>query len=272
MQLSVKNPFSGRVIFIDYDKADSVIGHSLEGMRWWDFMTIGRLYRASISYTGNSIFVDVGANIGTTSALAGEWFEFVICFEPMPQNVAFLKRNLFQNGIASLVIQKAVASASNRTIGFCGYNHQNSGVAHAMRQNETDADSISVKTIRLDDALTGMNPAFLHIDAEGYDLICLASYLSRISPLETERSSRPFVQIEFCPQAFVHYADSLDTLWSFMVNYSYCSYVVLNNHLAPIDINVLKGMSSDWQNAGGNIWTDLLLLPREFQCIDFYRA
>lgn len=272
MQLSVRNSVTGRTFLINHDPGDQVIGHSLQGMRWWDFMTTGRLYRASISYTGNNIFVDVGANIGTTSVLASEWFKFIICFEPMQQNVSYLRQNLSNNNVPCLLIQKAVSSSSNSSIRFCGFKELNSGIAHAIREHEAVDDSVLVKTVRLDDALAGMKPAFVHIDAEGYDLICLHSYISQISNDESERSRRPFIQIEFCPQAFIHYTKSLDTLWGFLDDYCYCAYIIFNNHLAPIGTKLLKELADGWLCFGGNIWTDLLLLPREFQYMDFYRA
>ena len=101
--LTITNPNTGRKFILFHSQNDFVIPHAIEGMRAWDFMTTNRLYQCAKRFTNSDMFVDVGANIGTTSIIASEVFGSIICFEPIEANLALLRKNGEANNIEMFI-------------------------------------------------------------------------------------------------------------------------------------------------------------------------
>lgn len=99
------------------DVRDSVIGKSLllsgeycyqEMQRWFEFLSIGH----------GKDFIDIGANIGTTSiplALDNR-FNRIVCFEPDPTNFGLLQFNVDANNLRARIraLNLAVGSSNSR--------------------------------------------------------------------------------------------------------------------------------------------------------------
>ena len=242
----------------------------MEGLRAWDFMTSHGLYKSAKLFTGSDMFVDVGANIGTTSIIASEVFGSIICFEPIEENLVLLRKNGQANSVDMFIFDRAVSNVSNLKIELQGDLHGNSGVSSVSTNPVNSNSKTTATSIRVDDGLSGSHPAFIHIDTEGYDLHCLDSCLGLVSNKEGDRQSRPFFEIEFSPEAFMKYSNNLSSLWSFLASYSYSPYIITNNHLAPISLIALKDISEGWIRVGGMCWMDVLLLPNEFSPMQYY--
>ena len=270
--LKIKNPNTGKEFILFYSENDFIIPHGIEGMRAWDFITAHALYKSAKTFTGSDMFVDVGANIGTTSIIASEVFGTIICFEPIEENLALLQKNGQANSVDLFIFDRAVSNISNSIIHLTGDLNGNSGVSSVSNKPVNNNSKAIATTIRVDDGLCGSHPAFIHIDTEGYDLHCLDSCLGLVSNQVGESQSRPFFQIEFSPEAFMKYNSNLSSLWNFLASYSYGPYIITNNHLAPISLIALRDISEDWIRAGGMCWIDILLLPTEFSPSQFYNA
>lgn len=106
---------------------------------------------------------DVGANIGYILLL----FEravgpggSVACFEPEPENVTELRRNVEANGFANVEIFPVAVGALPGTVSL------RSGLNGAVA--EDGSGDLTVPMVRLDDALPGPVD-FVKIDVEGYE-------------------------------------------------------------------------------------------------------
>jgi FkbM family methyltransferase len=269
-ELHFKSPLTGKIFKLYHDKDDFVIPHAIEGMRAWDFFSMARLYRLASKMTNSRVFVDVGANIGTSSLIASETLDEIYCVEADAENIQILRKNMISNNINAYIVHRAASNKSDRNIHLEGKANGNSGVARIAANSVGNSSESTIRSIRIDALLVGISPAFIHIDTEGHDLLCLEGSVGLISSDASSSSCRPFIQIEFCPQGFLRYSPKLDILWSFIQEYSYQSYIITNNHLAPIRKTALEMISDDWIHSGGNCWMDVLLIPSEVNPRLFY--
>ena len=111
------------------------------------------------------LFVDGGANIGSYTVLGLSLGAHVIAFEPSPDAFAWFTRNAALNatGIADLR-QQALSDSPGVTYLTEGRGPQN---------QISDAGTIRVTKVRLDDALKGVAPTIMKLDLEGHTTMAL---------------------------------------------------------------------------------------------------
>ena len=263
----IENPYTRKRFRIFHLKEDFVIPHTVQGIRSWDFQYLRNLYQHAKEFTGKDLFVDIGANIGTESILASETFSLCACFEAVRTNFELLKTNLYVNQVANISCKKAVDTITGKTLEIEHPPKINSGSGRIRVNEYADNSNVDiVKSIRIDDALKNIPPAFIHIDTEGFDLRCLESCKGIISMNKNHSPelSRPFIRIEFNPTLLTQQGSDIDFLWDFSKDYNYEFKVqTQGGHFAPIPIEALKALSYAWLEFHGDPWIDLLLIPRE---------
>ena len=104
------------------DPSDRVIGSSLmwQGRWQWDEIDAAvRVLKDAGRLKDDSLFVDVGANIGTQTvhALRAGPFSRAVAFEPEPRNAKLLNMNLAANGMTARVTVFAKAAGADRRRG-----------------------------------------------------------------------------------------------------------------------------------------------------------
>jgi FkbM family methyltransferase len=127
---------------------------------------------------GGSLFLDVGANIGTTTvpALLLHGYDRALCFEPDPDNATVLRANVALNRLSARV--DVVEAAVSDTAGRAGFVRgpdtplgRRTGVGSLHRPAQ-DEPAVEVDVVTLDESLArrGVEPsrvALLWIDAQG---------------------------------------------------------------------------------------------------------
>ena len=109
----------------------------------------------------NDLFVDVGANIGSYTILAGELGAEVIALEPAPDTFALLGENVALNGYQVQMIQ-AVAGAHCGTVRF---TEGKDTVNCVDPKGRIDAALVTVDSIIGDRIISGIK-----IDVEGFEI------------------------------------------------------------------------------------------------------
>jgi FkbM family methyltransferase len=133
------------------------------------------------------LFVDVGANIGFYTILAGRRGARVIAFEPAPDAVAAVQRSAELNGVGDGVrIRQAACGSSAGTTRFT------TGLDLANHIVVGDEPSTEVRMVTLDDQLLHERAemVMLKVDAEGHDLDVLRGAMDTITRL------RPLIMVE----------------------------------------------------------------------------
>jgi len=168
-----------------FDPRDDKIGMALLSGRPWQRWVIDRAVaqlRAQGRLKGASAFIDVGANIGTTTiyALRSGYFGHALCLEPEPWNAAILRQNLSLNsldGAVSIVELAAGAEAADMTLDL---DVKNFG-RHTLSQNgQTRIGEQRTVCVRpLDTVLDTFelgpdHVGLVKIDVEGHEFAVLA--------------------------------------------------------------------------------------------------
>jgi FkbM family methyltransferase len=123
----------------------------------------------------DDLFVDVGANIGSYTILAGAVIGTrCISIEPIPDTFENLMQNIRINGIENIV------RAYNYGIGKEDGVMRFTAHLDTMNRVAVDADSNAQKTIqveikKLDTIIAKLKPALMKIDVEGYETEVIAS-------------------------------------------------------------------------------------------------
>lgn len=133
-------------------------------LKWYAGWTaeIGANYKAAKDIPRGSLCLDAGANIGITAlTLAVQRPDcHIIAFEPVPDNVACLRRNAEVNGIKNVEIVPAAVGNQHGSVKIT-----NNGPWSSVWDSP---NSVTVPVVPLDD-YADRNVAYLKIDTEGYE-------------------------------------------------------------------------------------------------------
>jgi FkbM family methyltransferase len=113
------------------------------------------------------LFVDVGANIGSYTILAGASVGAkVICFEPVPSTYERLITNIKLNLLEETV--RPVNMGISNEIGTLLFTNDQDTMNHVISASES-SDCVEVKVDKLDKLIEDDDPSILKIDVEGYE-------------------------------------------------------------------------------------------------------
>jgi FkbM family methyltransferase len=122
------------------------------------------------------LFVDVGANIGYYTLIAGERVGRagkVLAFEPYAPVRERLLRNIALNQLQNIeVVASCVGSSTGRI--FLGAPRQASNAGTATMQDTPSAGSVEVGVVRLDEAMAGRCATLIKVDVEGHEAAVFA--------------------------------------------------------------------------------------------------
>jgi len=201
-------------------------------------------------------FVEVGANIGTDTVMASDFFKSCYVFEPAARHMELLRKNIELNGITN--VQTFCAAVSNQ----CGPGRLYSGEKNksgsaSLRQNNPDMQaSEEVQTVTLDTALPGvMDVTYIHIDAEGHDVKVLQGAYEFIK----RQLARPYIKMEFQPQTMSLHGSHVSELIEFMEEFKYRGWFNASNFVVPLSPGILIDMYYLWKKTPG--WIDIYLGP-----------
>jgi FkbM family methyltransferase len=127
------------------------------------------------------LFVDVGANIGSYTVLAGAVRGAnSISIEPVPTAFAHLVRNINLNGIRAKVDVRNLAIGSK--VGGIKFTSARDAVNHVATEEEMrEEDIIEVGVCTLDGVVGQLNPILIKIDVEGYEPEVIAGAKNTLS-------------------------------------------------------------------------------------------
>ena len=174
-----------------FSSKDRSVGRGLFSRReWsWDLMSsIQALLREEelLKPAGNDLLINVGANIGSVLVplMRTGSFRYGVGFEPAPDNAAYLRKNVTQNGLDDAVQTFQMGlSDENTTAEFelaahnMGDHRVRGGSAPLSRPSsfgESDREVIEVQLRTLDDVLAehdyaGRAAALVWVDIQGHE-------------------------------------------------------------------------------------------------------
>jgi FkbM family methyltransferase len=182
----------------------STKGYSLDLYKWhtktMPYFYQGYIYKWLIDNNHlhdnqDTIAIDIGANIGSTSLLLSSWFKEVHAFEPHPTTYSTLCKNVEANKVLcpNIIIQNAAVS------NFTGVTHISDNTYSVTNSIGEVGIPVEVKTL---DSLNLSNIGLIKIDVEGEEtnvLLGAAEILRRENPLiviETHFSKNDEIYLE----------------------------------------------------------------------------
>lgn len=157
-------------------------------------------------------FVDVGANIGYFSLIAGRLVGNggkVFAFEPDEDNFKLLERNIEENNYKNITAVKKAVSNSVGTARF--YLDSENLCAHSLNKKENN-NFVEVETTTLSDFLEDSKVDVIKIDVEGAEQSVFNGMKDIIA-----KSDKLAIITEFYPKAIKNFGDSpLKYLQSFI--------------------------------------------------------
>jgi FkbM family methyltransferase len=208
------------------------------------------------------VFVDVGANVGTTTLYAMRTGDFshAVCLEPSPDNLKVLRLNVLANGLGDEVTVIAAACSSQEGTADLWVSSVSQGdhrLAHKGAAPDTHQSSLGIKTVSLDGALQSSDVkvsdvSMVWVDTQGHEPEVLSGASNAID------AGVPFC-IEFWPTQYSD-AGTLDHMIE-LVEDRFTNFLDLgatNLGVRPI-AEVLPLADRLLQ---GSRQTDILLFPR----------
>ena len=147
----------------------------------------------------SSLIVDVGGNVGVYACVGAvrSPAAHVVTFEPVPANLAFLRRNVADNGFASRV--EIVEAALSDEPGEASIFLADSIGTHSLSSENAESErQIKVRVTTLDEHLRGRDVDLIKIDVEGFDGHVLRGGRELLS------SQRPTLLLEFVPTSLAN--------------------------------------------------------------------
>ncbi len=116
----------------------------------------------------DDVFVDVGANVGSYTVLAGGAAGArCISIEPIPGTFAWLRQNIAINGLSDRV--QALNIGVGRAAGTLRFTGGLDTTNHVLDDDERVADTLAMPVQTLDAVLNEVGPTLIKIDVEGFE-------------------------------------------------------------------------------------------------------
>jgi FkbM family methyltransferase len=180
----------GRTAFTPYVKEKEVEGERFafyvgdrDGREWYDLQATDPLWREmrllrDLLLKPGQVVLEVGAHHGCTAILLSRWVGAagrVIVFEPLPQNVAIVERNIALNRLANVEVVSGAVGASRGQVLMNDESSNGQVIREGLQQR-----GVHVPMVTLDDYIDRA-PDLLKIDCEGFEIEVLrgASQLLR---------------------------------------------------------------------------------------------
>ena len=146
--------------------------------------------------TPGGVFADIGGNTGMFTVKAAQFFRnhgggTVITFEPLPEMLAILEKNLTANGFENVRLRSFCLGETPGAAEF--WINFNRPASSGLVNRDASARRVSTMVFRFDDVfplekLTRLD--YVKIDVEGAEALVLAG------AVETFKKFRPIVQLE----------------------------------------------------------------------------
>lgn len=252
VQCPFQNNGKPRRTFVLPDR-DHIVSHAVSRMRWWEHKFTSDLYRLAAKGDPSAEFLDVGANIGTTSVLAADFFSKIYAFEFEKTNCAVFRKSMEVNGIDYGLYEYAVSSESGQATAYISSTNMG---GHSLEQLGMEhSQELAIRKMKLDDFKEANNVKFIHIDTEGHDFHVLRGACEFVA----RQPSLPLIEIEFQPRSLDKHGSQISDLFNFMNRFGYFAHMNAANVLAPLSRSALAEMFQGWKNTGA--WLDIYLVP-----------
>lgn len=175
--------------------------------------------------TQDSVFLDVGANIGFYSLMLSQKCKTVYSFEPIASNYAILERNIKANNLQSKIvpIKKGLWNVTTTLEFSLPDDAENNIGTFTAGRNKNKNQNVSCDVVTLDSFVEDMSLTridAIKMDIEGSELFALRG------AEKTIRRFQPILQIELNSKACAAFDYILKDLENYLKSFNYSFYKV----------------------------------------------
>lgn len=185
-------------------------------------------------------FLDIGANVGYFSLLAGSLVGHsghVHAIEATPQTARRLRRNIGLNQASNVTVYNVAVADAPGTVRI-GVAHEGNWGSNSIGYAEKDLiESWEVPAARVDDLVGDAAPSVIKMDIEGAEVLALRG----MQRLLTEHS--PVVVSEVSGYALARMGHTPDDLVNLMNGLGYQGYTFEKCEIQPLDMDVVRRAS-----------------------------
>jgi FkbM family methyltransferase len=200
---------------------------NVTGRRWYGYHTDAcqemRFLKSHLIEPGAIVF-ECGGHHGAHTILLSRWVGSsgkVVVVEPIPENVAILKRNLELNHLANVVVRDAAVGSN---CGSLFVTPNSNGAVTTRRGSTIQVDAITLDA--LSDEL-GLVPGLVSIDVEGYEYKVLEG-------CEKLLSTVPRLFIEIHTLTLARYGSKFEDLWKMVDRSLYDIFILFEESGEPV--------------------------------------
>jgi FkbM family methyltransferase len=171
------------------------------------------------------VAIECGAHHGAASILLSRWIGDsgkVIVVEPMPDNVAILRRNIELNDLKNITLIEKAAGPNHGYISM--KNRSNAAVSIKGGSRTVQVECITLDKISEN---LGVIPSFLKIDVEGFEYKVFEGCKSILSQM-------PAIFLEVHTLTLPRYGNTFDDLWKFVDPNVYDIFIQDNDIEQPV--------------------------------------
>jgi FkbM family methyltransferase len=180
-----------------------------------------------------SVFFDIGANVGYYSLIAGKTNKNnrVYAFEPVKRTFERAAANIKLNHLNNIFLYKKIISNTTELASINVGNESNWGMSSLVQHEHLSGDIEKVESITLDNFVKEQKITRLDlvkIDVEGFELNVLEGMK------ETLIQFKPIILIEILDHNLAANGNKPEDIYNFLWQMGYFSYKILSNKLEQI--------------------------------------
>lgn len=210
---------------------------------YWGEWEPNETYTVMSLLNKGDIFIDIGANIGYFSLLAGNIVGRggkVYSFEPVPATNEVLQKNASINNFSNIKIFRYAAVDNNRAIKIARRGKGDRSELNSMRPLDTEGEYWSIEGKRVDEIVPSNLPIrLIKLDVEGAEFFALKG-LEKILRL----NNAPMVLCEVTDSFLRELGSSAKELYQFMLDcgykHTYRSSNKSLNLIRTVNLNVFQ--------------------------------
>jgi FkbM family methyltransferase len=169
-------------------------------------------FKNDMEVTPDDVVLDVGAHVGIFSILAAKLGAKVIAYEPVPENIELLKKNIELNDCKVEVNERAITMFGG-DIEFIvqeeGKEDRNTGTSRAYSGGKDGNYSVVVPSHSFYNSLINRDITYLKMDIEGYEYpLIYTTDFNRKPALSIKKITMEF---HYEPEAAQHLAEYLES-------------------------------------------------------------
>jgi FkbM family methyltransferase len=202
----------------------------------------------------NTCFIDIGANTGYYSICASKYSEAVFAFEPSPEHVEEIRKNIELNSNTNIEVIPYALSNENITTTYYYSDAENLGMGGLTAPTNFSGVTAKVATVVLDEWLAKKrikNVGLIKMDIEGAEYNALLGMVNMIG----ERL--PMVMIEIDNTLLARFKYTAADIFLFFRERNYLAYEIVKSNTIKRIATVTVGDSILFVHSSKNKFDDI---------------